>query len=127
MKNTVIAVTLVRSNASDKFLMICSDSPEEKDYWYFPHGFVRPGDNLHDAAVKSVLKQTEIRCRVEKELYSFTDANGAEWHYLAAGQIYGRACPSPPTIKEVKWCTPAEIASLLDADLPDAVRQWLNS
>lgn len=123
-----VAVVIVRSNHDKrKFLFIQSRGAEENDFWYFPNDIILPNQGSQDAAIKIVLKQTDIRCRIlSKEEVVCKDSLGTELHFMLAEQIYGRPSPLHSTIKNIRWCTKEEIRHLLDADLPYGVWQLMD-
>ena len=123
-----VAVVIVRSNHDKrKFLFIQSRGAEENDFWYFPNDIILPNQGSQDAAIKIVLKQTDIRCRIlSKEEVVCKDSLGTELHFMLAEQIYGRPSPLHSTIKNIRWCTKEEIRHLLDADLPYEVWQLMD-
>ena len=127
MKNKFdVAVVIVRSNQEpQKFLLICHEGIEEHDYWVFPNDIILPRHNAQDAAVKLVLAQTDVRCRVRKEIASHMHPNGTTWHFILAEQIYGRPRPLHDTIKEIRWCNKEEIRDLLDINFPEEIWQLL--
>lgn len=123
-----VAVVIVRSNHDKrKFLFIQSRGAEENDFWYFPNDIILPNQGSQDAAIKIVLKQTDVRCRIlSKEEVVCKDSLGTELHFMLAEQIYGRPSPLHSTIKNIRWCTKEEIRHLLDADLPYEVWQLMD-
>ena len=128
MKNKFdVAVVIVRSNHDrKKFLFIQSRGAEENDFFFFPNDIILPGQGAKDAAIKIVLKQTDICCRtLSKEEVVCKDSLGTELHFVLAEQIYGRPTPLHSTIKNIRWCTKEEIRHLLDTDLPCEVWQLM--
>ena len=121
-----VAVVIVRSNQNKKkFLLIGSEGLDGDDFWYFPNDIILPGQRTDDTAVNIVLKQTDIRCRITKEVITTRDSFGTELHFFLAEQIYGRATPLLPCFKEVRWCTKEEIRTLLNDTLPYELWQFL--
>ena len=121
-----VAVVIVRSNHDPrKFLLICHGGIEENDYWCFPNDIILPNYTPQDAASKIVLVQTDVRCRVCKELAVHTHSDGTTWHFILAEQIYGRPRPLHDNIKDVRWCSKEEIKDLLDINFPEEIWQFL--
>lgn len=114
-----IALAVVRSNNEHRFLLIRRTVPEQSLLWTFPGGKMKTGEQPADAAFRKVYEETGVRCRILKTLGSRVDPQtGAEIHYLAAEQIYGKALCNPlREIAEVKWCSPQEALKLLGNDI----------
>lgn len=125
MKNMKVIVAIISNHAKNKFLMLRYQNTEYESFWYFPNDILLSDKNISDAAMKLVLKQTDVRCRIKEELCCFTDENGAEWHFIAGEHLYGQATPLAPEAEEAYWYSAAEIKQLLAASLPPEVKKFL--
>ncbi len=123
-----IAVAIVRSHTYNKFLLLRYKDTEDTSFWYFPNNLIFMNQNAADAAMKLVLEQTDIRCRIQEEICYVLDDQGHEWHFVAAEQIFGPGTPKTPDVIEVNWYTAAEIRKRLPpmpVSLPAEVEAFL--
>ena len=89
------------------------------DDWTFPKGKADGDESDEDCAVREVLEETGLRCRLSSELPSttYTDSHGRpkRVRYWLMAPVSGAFTPNRE-VDEVRWCDPAEAAKLLSYD-----------
>ena len=86
------------------------------DDWTFPKGKLDPGEGWEDAALREVLEETGMRCRLGHELphAAYTDPKGRAKvvRYWLMEPEGGEFAPNHE-VDEMRWLTPAAAAALL--------------
>ena len=89
------------------------------DDWTFPKGKADGDEPDEDCALREVLEETGLSCRLLSELSSttYTDARGRpkRVRYWLMEPLGGEFT-STREVDEVRWCEPAEAAMLLSYD-----------
>ena len=89
------------------------------DDWTFPKGKADGDEPDEDCAVREVLEETGLSCRLLSELSAttYTDARGRpkRVRYWLMEALDGTFTPTRE-VDEVRWCEPQEAATLLSYD-----------
>jgi 8-oxo-dGTP diphosphatase len=89
------------------------------DDWTFPKGKAEDDESDEDCALREVREETGLSCRLLSELPSttYTDARGRpkRVRYWLMEPLGGAFTPTRE-VDEVRWCEPAEAATLLSYD-----------
>ena len=89
------------------------------DDWTFPKGKAEGDETDEDCALREVLEETGLRCRLVSELPStkYNDSRGRpkRVRYWLMEPEGGEFAPTRE-VDEVRWCEPEEAASLLSYD-----------
>ena len=89
------------------------------DDWTFPKGKADGDEPDEDCALREVLEETGLSCRLLSELSSttYTDARGRpkRVRYWLMEPLDGAFAPTRE-VDEVRWCEPAAAATLLSYD-----------
>ena len=90
------------------------------DDWSLPKGKLDPGESFEDAAVREVLEETGVRCRLVRELeaHSYTDDQGrpkvVRWWLMEA--VADGVHEPDAEVDEVRWVALADAPALLSYD-----------
>lgn len=89
------------------------------DDWSLPKGKLDPGETFEDAALREVLEETGLRCRLGSELpaVNYRDGKGRSkevryWLMSAEAEPTARFVPGPE-VDQLRWCEPARALALL--------------
>jgi 8-oxo-dGTP diphosphatase len=89
------------------------------DDWTFPKGKADDDEPDEDCALREVREETGLSCRLLSELLSttYTDSRGRpkRVRYWLMEPLGGAFTPTRE-VDEVRWCVPAEAATLLSYD-----------
>jgi 8-oxo-dGTP pyrophosphatase MutT (NUDIX family) len=92
--------------------------------WTFPKGKSEPGESSEDCALREVLEETGLRCRLGAGLptVTYTDRRGRPKvvHYWAMTVAGGRFQPNSE-VDELRWLVPDDAATLLSYERDLAV------
>jgi 8-oxo-dGTP pyrophosphatase MutT (NUDIX family) len=102
--------------------------------WLQPGGHVDPGEGAPDAALRETLEETGLRADHPPggpDLIHVDVHEGPRGHvhldvrYRLLGDASAPLVPAPGESRDVRWCTPAEVAAVGDPSLLAAVRAAL--
>jgi len=89
------------------------------DDWTFPKGKANGDETDEDCALREVLEETGLRCRLFSELPStaYTDSHGRpkRVRYWLMSPVGGTFAPNRE-VDEIRWCDSTEAAELLSYD-----------
>jgi 8-oxo-dGTP pyrophosphatase MutT (NUDIX family) len=98
------------------------------DDWTFPKGKLDPGEGWQDAALREVLEETGLRCRLGHELplAAYTDPKGRSKvvRYWLMEPLGGDFEPSHE-VDEMRWVAAVEARSVLTYDTDRALLREL--
>ncbi|HJQ67675.1 MAG TPA: NUDIX hydrolase [Blastocatellia bacterium] len=94
------------------------------DDWSFPKGGVHSGESLEEAALREVLEETGVECRVERKLsvarYNYRTKRGAvrpkAVHYFLMQATGGRIATDGVEVDHAEWLDVAEAQGRLSYD-----------
>jgi 8-oxo-dGTP diphosphatase len=94
------------------------------DDWSFPKGGLHKGESLEDAAVREVLEETGLRCRITRKLtaarYRYRTRRGAlrpkVVHYFLMEQVGGQIETDGLEVDRADWFDATEAGKLLSYD-----------
>ena len=99
------------------------------DDWSLPKGKLDPDEGWEECALREVLEETGLRCRLRNELEStrYKDAKGRPKivRYWVMEPVEDRGFTPNDEVDELRWLTPSEATELLtyehDSDLAQEV------
>ncbi|GLG95265.1 Putative nudix hydrolase fgf-2, partial [Gryllus bimaculatus] len=116
--HTMVGVGSVVINSDDEILVI-QERFSTKQQWKLPGGYVEPGENIGDAAVREVFEETNVQAEFQY-LATFRHMHNANF---GCSDIYFIACLKPLSDKiekcnkEIKACQWMKVEEFLDHPL----------
>ena len=90
------------------------------DDWTFPKGKLLEGESFEEAALREVLEETGLKCRIDAELPTlrYADQNGRPKvvRYWSMEPLDGADLHPTDEVDEARWCTLAEAREVLSYD-----------
>jgi 8-oxo-dGTP pyrophosphatase MutT (NUDIX family) len=91
------------------------------DDWSFPKGGVNEGESVEDAALREVMEETGIECRITAKLvvarYNYRTRRGAVRpkvvHYFLMRAVGGQITTDGDEVDRAEWCAVADAERLL--------------
>jgi 8-oxo-dGTP diphosphatase len=90
------------------------------DDWSLPKGKSEPGETAEDTALREVLEETGLRCRLGAEVAAtrYRDARGRskEVRYWLMEPLSDAEFEPNDEVDEVRWCSPRDARRILSYD-----------
>ena len=95
------------------------------DDWSFPKGGVAEGESVEDAALREVLEETGLKCRIKRELavarYQYRTRRGTirikVVHYFVMERVRGYVKTDGYEVDRADWFDPSEAERLLSYNI----------
>jgi len=110
---------VVRRRVDGHVLTVLVHRPRYHD-WTFPKGKLLEGESFEEAALREVLEETGLECRIDAELPSlrYIDQDGRRKvvRYWSMEALDGADLRPTDEVDEARWCTLAEAREMLSYD-----------
>jgi 8-oxo-dGTP pyrophosphatase MutT (NUDIX family) len=110
---------VVRRRVDGRVLTVLVHRPRYDD-WSFPKGKLHDGESFEEAALREVLEETGLECRIEGELppLRYTDQDGRPKvvRYWSMDVLDGGDLRPTDEVDEARWLTLAEARTMLSYD-----------
>ena len=121
---------LVRRRVDGRVLTVLVHRPRYDD-WSFPKGKLHDGESFEEAALREVLEETGLECRIDGELpalrYPDQDGRPKVVRYWSMDLIAGSDLHPIDEVDEARWLTLAEARTMLSYDRDRAVLDALTA
>jgi 8-oxo-(d)GTP phosphatase len=121
---------VVRSPVDGRVQTVLVHRPRYDD-WSFPKGKLVEGESFEQAALREVLEETGLECRIDAELpplrYFDQDGRPKVVRYWSMDVLDGTDLRPTDEVEEARWCTLTEARKLLSYDRDREVLDALTS